>query len=97
MYESKQELSEQLHIMDEILNKEYNLRINDNKTKLMVCDKHEPVSYTHLDVYKRQISVCVCVCVRVCVCASDHDIVFVMTKARPLLHEDIQVKQSRHV
>ena len=34
-----------------------------------------------------------CLCVR----ASDHDIVFVMTEARPLLHEDIQIEQSRHV
>ena len=27
------------------------------------------VSYTHLDVYKRQVYVCVCVCVCVCVLA----------------------------
>ena len=27
------------------------------------------VSYTHLDVYKRQVCVCVYVCVYVCVCA----------------------------
>ena len=29
---------------------------------LITYERHMPVSYTHLDVYKRHVCVCVCVC-----------------------------------
>lgn len=37
--ESDPELSKQLRIVEEILSKEYNLKINIRKTKVMVCSK----------------------------------------------------------
>ena len=33
-------------------------RISEGKAPGALSDKHTPVSYTHLDVYKRQISDC---------------------------------------
>ena len=39
--ESEQELQEMLNVMDQILNAEYNLKINKKKTKVMVCSRGE--------------------------------------------------------
>ena len=51
MGESEQEFSEQLNIMDEVLSKEYNLRIN--KTKVMVCNKYGQYSMNILSNRKK--------------------------------------------
>lgn len=41
---TEQELSRELHIMEEVLNKDYNLKINIKKTKVIVCSKNRRTS-----------------------------------------------------